>query len=88
MSWDDFASAARANSRGASRKCTMGHLLWMLGPEATAAISAVMDDTSITSRAIRTALADRVELDVPSVWTINRHRRKDCACNPGRGYNT
>lgn len=81
MSWDNFAGDVKGRDAAGRRKgCTVGQLLKAIGPEAATKVSAVMDDMSISSRAIRLALVERVELDVPSIWTINRHRRNDCAC--------
>lgn len=82
--WDDFDIDARAGSVNRSPKCTVGMLLRTVGPDAVVKINAVMADERVTSRAIHRALAQRLEGHIPSIWTINRHRRADCSCEARR----
>lgn len=88
MSWDDFDTDVRGSSNPRRERCGMALLLESLTPEQAAVVQTVMDDAATSSRAIRLALVKRVTGDVPSIWTINRHRRQDCLCNAGRGYNS
>lgn len=81
MSWSNFGDDVTHDSNIARQgpRCRMCSLLNSLTGEAAEEIDKACADVTITSTSIRRALIARVDpRQVPSAYSIARHRRGDC----------
>lgn len=79
--FEGFAEEARANS-GYNRRshCGVADLLNALAGEDAEQVEKVLDDRGVSANAIHDALKRRIGNQAPSPYTIQRHRRRGCAC--------
>lgn len=78
---DDAEKESRAGYLG--RGCGVGVMLGKLDKDLRAEVLHVLlDRPEITAPAIRRALAKQGVNPVPSAYTIQRHRREVCNCEP------
>lgn len=82
-----FADEAEKENRAGypGRGCGVGVLLGQLKPKMREEVTAVLKDRpDISSTAIRAALINSLAFPhkIPSAYTIQRHRRKVCNCEP------
>jgi hypothetical protein len=79
--WSDFNDEVEADSSIAKQgpKCKMCKLLNNLAGEDAEQLEKALDAPMVTATSIRRALIKRVDhREVPSAYSISRHRRGDC----------
>ncbi|MGW6260353.1 hypothetical protein [Streptomyces sp. NPDC055085] len=84
MDFEDFVDAAKTESQAhLKRGCGVGALLSTLPETDAEQVTKALAMPELSASAIRTALVARLplEVDVPSVYTLNRHRRNTCTCS-------
>lgn len=80
MTWEAFELDAMASAPQRGPKCRVGLFLEGLPAEGRQAVEKALANRSLTVPGIRSALADRVEGIVPSIWSMQNHRRGQCRC--------
>lgn len=76
--WDGFTSEVEAYSVNKGPGCGVGTLLQSLPGEAAESIEAAINRPELTASAINAALRRRgAEI---SIFTLRRHRRRECSC--------
>lgn len=85
MSFEDFISEVEDASQYhyLHRGCGMGKILAYLENPDAIAVQTALERKDLTNSAIEKALKKRIDPAlVPSSYTIGRHRRQMCKCNP------
>lgn len=84
--WEDLEAEARQGSERRGPQCGMvpflDDILTEYGEDARNAIVRTLANHRLTTPSIRNALARRLPegIDLPSTWTIQRHRGGRCSC--------
>jgi hypothetical protein len=84
--WDDLEKEARSLSANRGPRCGVSLLLDDIaeefGPEARDSVIRTLDNHRLTTTSIRKALGMRVTefMDLPSSYSIQRHRSSRCGC--------
>lgn len=78
--FENFAEEVKATSVDVRRGCGVKALLDNLADADANQVKAVLEDRTVSARAIFNALRSRIGGDAPSIYTIGRHRAKNCNC--------
>lgn len=83
-SWDSFESEAASPAKAPGPKCRVALTFADLSDEAVASINRTLANSRLTTSSIHKALSARLPAeDCPSIQSLVRHRRGDCACPRG-----
>ena len=80
--WDDLETEALSDVNGPGPRCGVWFMLEGLDDKARASIARALDNVRLTTSSIHRALEKRVQSsDLPSAYTLARHRAGRCSCD-------
>lgn len=83
--FESFEAEVKAASGAYKRRgCSVGLMLEGLNPGDAAKVAKVLADKTLSAMAITAALKSRLP-DAPSSYTVKRHRKGECCCQPVPG---
>lgn len=87
--WDSLEAEAKSSSVPRGGRCGVSLMMEIIteenGADAAASVLRTMANVRLTTTSIHKALESRVEADyLPSVYTIQRHRKGACQCKRER----